>query len=71
MPTVTLHDNGILDALLFVAILIPSVVLHEVAHGLAAYRLGDVTAHAAGRLTLNPLKHVDPSDPSCCRRCLP
>ncbi|MEK7251879.1 MAG: site-2 protease family protein [Actinomycetota bacterium] len=56
----TLHDNGILDALLFVAILIPSVVLHEVAHGLAAYRLGDVTAHAAGRLTLNPLKHVDP-----------
>jgi Zn-dependent protease len=57
---VTLHDNAVVDALLFIAILIPSVVLHEVAHGLVAFRLGDRTARDAGRLTLNPLKHIDP-----------
>ena len=37
-----------------------AVVLHEVAHGFVAYRLGDPTAARAGRLTLNPLAHVDP-----------
>jgi Zn-dependent protease len=37
-----------------------AVVLHEVAHGFVAYRLGDPTAAIRGRLTLNPLKHVDP-----------
>ena len=37
-----------------------AVVLHEVAHGFVAYRLGDPTAAIHGRLTLNPLKHVDP-----------
>ena len=42
-----------------VAILIMSVVIHEVSHGLAAYWLGDPTAKYAGRLTLNPLKHLD------------
>ncbi|KKU88328.1 MAG: Transmembrane protein, partial [Candidatus Wolfebacteria bacterium GW2011_GWA2_47_9b] len=36
-----------------------SVILHEVSHGLAALRLGDETAKHAGRLTLNPLKHLD------------
>ena len=45
-------------------ILAPPVLLaltcHEFAHGLVAYRLGDPTAKAAGRLTLNPLKHLDP-----------
>lgn len=56
----TLHENGLIDALLFVSILIPSVVFHEVAHGVAAFRLGDRTARDAGRLTLNPLKHIDP-----------
>ena len=42
---------------------IPSLVcitLHELAHGLTAWRLGDDTAKNAGRLTLNPLKHLDP-----------
>lgn len=33
---------------------------HEVAHGYAAYKLGDPTAKRAGRLSLNPLKHIDP-----------
>lgn len=37
-----------------------SVMLHELAHGVVAYWLGDSTAKDAGRLTLNPLKHIDP-----------
>ena len=40
--------------------LIIAIVFHEVAHGLVARRLGDPTAAAMGRLTLNPLKHIDP-----------
>jgi len=55
-----IHENEVLDVVFFVAILIPSVILHEVAHGFVAKRLGDPTAHDAGRLTLNPIKHVDP-----------
>jgi Zn-dependent protease len=43
-----------------ILILIISVVIHEVAHGYAALALGDVTAKYAGRLTLNPIKHIDP-----------
>ena len=41
-------------------IVVCSVVLHELAHGVVAYWLGDNTAKEAGRLTLNPLKHIDP-----------
>ncbi len=37
-----------------------AVTLHEAAHGLVAWRLGDSTAKEAGRLTLNPLRHIDP-----------
>lgn len=40
-------------------VLVFSVILHEVAHGYAALRLGDPTAKHAGRLTLNPLPHID------------
>ena len=46
-----------------VSAVIPSLIcitLHELSHGLVAYRLGDDTAKRAGRLTLNPLKHLDP-----------
>jgi len=47
-----------------IAILTPpilfAVTIHEVAHGWMAYRLGDPTAKALGRLTLNPLRHLDP-----------
>lgn len=39
---------------------IPAMVFHEVAHGFAAYKLGDPTAKNMGRLTANPLKHIDP-----------
>lgn len=42
------------------AILLMSVVIHEVSHGLAAKYYGDRTAEYQGRLTLNPLKHLDP-----------
>ncbi len=37
-----------------------AITFHEVAHGYVAYRLGDKTAWAMGRLTLNPIKHIDP-----------
>lgn len=47
-------------AILKIIILIFSVVAHEVSHGLAAYFLGDSTAKYAGRLSLNPLRHLDP-----------
>jgi len=40
--------------------LIFAITVHEVAHGLVAKRLGDPTAAEAGRLTLNPIKHIDP-----------
>ncbi len=43
-----------------IAIVIFSVVIHEVSHGFAALALGDHTAESQGRLTLNPLKHIDP-----------
>jgi Zn-dependent protease len=45
----------VLDVLL----MIPAIILHEVAHGYVAYLLGDPTAKNAGRLTLNPIAHVD------------
>jgi Zn-dependent protease len=40
--------------------LLISMILHEIAHGLVAERLGDPTARLMGRITLNPLKHIDP-----------
>jgi Zn-dependent protease len=40
--------------------LIIAVVLHEIAHGYTAYKLGDNTAKSLGRLSLNPIKHIDP-----------
>lgn len=48
------------QVVLFLAILVPSVILHEVSHGWAALRLGDDTARRHGRLTLNPVAHIDP-----------
>jgi Zn-dependent protease len=43
-----------------IALLLMSVVIHEVAHGYAALYYGDHTAEYEGRLTLNPIKHIDP-----------
>ncbi len=50
----------ILEIISIAAILFFAVVVHEYAHGWVAYKLGDPTAKLAGRLTLNPLMHVDP-----------
>jgi Zn-dependent protease len=49
-----------MDTIFQVAILVMSVVLHEVSHGYAARAQGDHTAEYAGRLTLNPIPHIDP-----------
>jgi Zn-dependent protease len=46
--------------LLLIAVAIPSIILHEVSHGVAALAFGDDTAKKAGRLTLNPIPHIDP-----------
>mgnify|MGYP006285959361 CR=1 FL=1 len=43
-----------------IIILILSVIIHEIAHGAAAFHLGDPTAKMMGRLSLNPIKHLDP-----------
>lgn len=50
----------IIEALIVLVIILVSMVLHELAHGVVAYWLGDTTAKEDGRLTLNPLKHLDP-----------
>jgi len=50
-----------MDTLIFsLVVLLFSVIIHEVAHGSIALALGDTTARDAGRLSLNPLKHLDP-----------
>ena len=49
-----------LEYILIILIFLFSVILHEVSHGYMAYYLGDPTAKNAGRLTLNPIKHLDP-----------
>lgn len=51
-----LHNE---EVLFFVA-LVPTVILHEVSHGVVAYWFGDDTAKRAGRLSLNPIRHIDP-----------
>lgn len=47
---------GVLELAMFV----PAIVLHEVSHGYVSYKLGDPTAKSRGRLSLNPIKHIDP-----------
>ncbi len=49
-----------ISIIIFIVILLFSVIFHEVAHGLMAEKLGDPTARYAGRLTLNPIPHIDP-----------
>ncbi|OHA64722.1 MAG: hypothetical protein A2940_01945 [Candidatus Wildermuthbacteria bacterium RIFCSPLOWO2_01_FULL_48_29] len=48
------------SVLFYLVILLMSVILHEVAHGYTALSLGDSTAKQAGRLTINPIPHIDP-----------
>jgi Zn-dependent protease len=49
-----------IDSIFYIAILVMSIVLHEVSHGFMAEYFGDHTARYAGRLTINPIKHLDP-----------
>src|SRR5579871_6379940 len=51
---------SILNALIGLVIIVFSAILHEVAHGFVADKLGDPTARLYGRLTLDPRKHIDP-----------
>ncbi len=48
------------EALILFGCLVVAVILHEISHGVAAYWFGDDTAKRAGRLTLNPIPHIDP-----------
>jgi Zn-dependent protease len=50
---------NIQTAIIFIAIVLVSLTIHEFAHGYAAFRLGDQTAKNAGRLSLNPAVHLD------------
>jgi Zn-dependent protease len=52
--------NAIRQATVWALPILFAVPLHEAAHGLVAYRLGDDTAYRQGRVTLNPLRHIDP-----------
>lgn len=62
-----------MDLFLILPVLFFSIVLHEFAHGYAAYKMGDDTAYIMGRLTLNPLRHIDPigtlAVPAICYLC--
>ena len=49
-----------MEIIITLVILLFSAVIHEVCHGVMAYRLGDDTAKMSGRLTLNPIPHLDP-----------
>ena len=53
-------NNFITQLIILAPPLLLALTVHEFAHGYIAYRLGDPTAKSLGRLTLNPLKHLDP-----------
>ena len=52
-------------ALFTLPVVLPAIICHECAHGWVSYKLGDPTAKYARRLTLNPLKHLDPIGTLC------
>ena len=55
-----MNKNIVFEIAVWLVPLVIAIVFHEVAHGLVARRLGDRTAESKGRLSLNPIKHVDP-----------
>ena len=55
-----MNQNIVTQIATWLVPLVIAIVFHEIAHGLVARRLGDPTAEERGRLTLNPIKHVDP-----------
>ena len=52
--------EAMVNLLLFIPVILISLTVHEYCHGYAAYKCGDMTARNYGRLTLNPIKHLDP-----------
>ena len=58
--TIVCMDVDLINFIFQIALLVMSVVIHEVSHGYMAYALGDPTAKYEGRLTLNPIPHIDP-----------
>lgn len=59
-PLADLLSGNVFGFLLMIAILLISLTVHEVGHALVAYRLGDVRKEQRERITLNPIRHVDP-----------
>ncbi len=55
-------ERGVIkeQSVLLLAVVVPSIILHEISHGVVALWFGDDTAKRAGRLTLNPIPHIDP-----------
>ena len=66
MTNILSYIIGQLQAALFtLPVILPAIICHECAHGWVSYKLGDPTAKYAGRLTLNPLRHLDPIGTLC------
>jgi Zn-dependent protease len=57
--------EAIISLLLMIPVILISLSTHEAAHGYIAYKMGDPTAYNLGRVTLNPLKHIDPMGSLC------
>jgi Zn-dependent protease len=55
-----MNTDKLIGLLILVPVLVVSMMFHELAHGFVAYRLGDSTAKRMGRLSFNPIKHMDP-----------
>lgn len=53
-------DFSFTDIVILIFVLLVSMTVHEFSHALAGYKLGDATAREEGRLSLNPLRHIDP-----------
>ncbi|HTH71812.1 MAG TPA: site-2 protease family protein [Candidatus Pristimantibacillus sp.] len=53
-------DFSFTDIVILIFVLLVSMTVHEFSHALAGYKLGDATAREQGRLSLNPLRHIDP-----------
>ena len=60
-----LFSSSLTEILARVIVLFTAISVHEFAHGFIAYKLGDPTAKYSGRLTLNPLSHLDPIGAIC------
>ena len=60
MSVTTMQDASLINDLFMIAIVVFSVIAHEISHGYMAQYLGDPTARLAGRLSVNPIKHIDP-----------